>query len=137
MGEDRIEARDIARAALGLIPETPRLLRAGLSLARLHPEAENSIGLLLERRARETPWHTALMFEGECWSYHAFNAWANRIARVMRATGVRRGDTVAILCENRPSMLACVAAVAKIGAVAGMLNPNQRGAVLRLSLIHI
>ena len=134
MGDDRIEVRDIARAALGLIPETPRLLRAGLSLARLHPESENSIGLLLERRARETPWHTALVFEGERWSYHAFNAWANRIARVMRATGVRRGDTVAILSENRPSMLACVAAVAKIGAVAGMLNPNQRGAVLRHSI---
>jgi acyl-CoA synthetase (AMP-forming)/AMP-acid ligase II len=134
MGEDRIEAGDIARAALGLIPETPRLLRAGLALAQLRPEAENSIGLLLEQRARATPWHTALVFEGERWSYHAFNAWANRIARALRAAGARRGDTVAILSENRPSMLACVAAVAKIGAVAGMLNPNQRGAVLRHSI---
>ncbi len=54
MGEDRIEAGDIARAALGLIPGTPRLLRAGLALAQLWPESENSLGLLLERRARET-----------------------------------------------------------------------------------
>ena len=89
MGEDRIEARDIARAALGLIPETPRLLRAALALAQLRPEARNSIGLLLEQRARATPRRTALVFEGEGWSYHAFNAWANRIARALRAAGAR------------------------------------------------
>ena len=44
------------------------------------------------------------------------------------------GDTVGLLFENCPELLACVAAVAKLGAVAGMLNPKQRGAVLSHSM---
>jgi acyl-CoA synthetase (AMP-forming)/AMP-acid ligase II len=47
---------------------------------------------------------------------------------------VQPGDTVGLLFETCPALLACVAAVAKLGAVAGMLNPKQRGAVLSHSM---
>ena len=50
---------------------------------------------------------------------------------------MRHGDAVGILFENRPVVLACVAAVVKLGAVAGMLNPNQRNDALRHSLAII
>jgi acyl-coenzyme A synthetase/AMP-(fatty) acid ligase len=53
---------------------------------------------------------------------------------VLKQRGVQPGNSVDLLFENCPALLACVAAVAKLGAVAGMVNPKQRGAVLSHSM---
>ena len=42
-----------------------------------------------------------LIFEGREWTYREFNQWVNRFARVLQARGVTRGDSVALLMENR------------------------------------
>jgi acyl-CoA synthetase (AMP-forming)/AMP-acid ligase II len=133
----RIALRELLRALLRLVPEAPRALRGGLRMAGVKGESIGSIGLLLEERAREHPERAALLFEGQRWSYREFNTWSNRLASRLRAAGVVRGDAVGILFENRPLMLALVAAVAKLGAVAGMLNPNQREEALRHSIAVI
>jgi acyl-CoA synthetase (AMP-forming)/AMP-acid ligase II len=132
-----IAARDLLRALARLAPEARRALRGGLGMAGLKAGTTGSIGLLLEQCAREHPARTALLFEGRRWTYREFNAWSNRLAARLRAAGVRRGDTVGILFENRPVMLALVAAVSKLGAVAGMLNPNQREETLAHSIAVI
>jgi fatty-acyl-CoA synthase len=100
----------------------------------LTPDSKQSIGKLLEQQAQAQPERDCLLFEGQVWNYRDFNAWANRIADVLRRHGVRPGDTVGVLFENRPELLACVTALAKIGAIAGMLNPKQRGESLLFSL---
>jgi acyl-CoA synthetase (AMP-forming)/AMP-acid ligase II len=76
----------------------------------------------------------ALLFEDTRWTYAEFNAWANRLSHTFRHAGVKRGGTVALLMENHANTLACVAALAKLGAIAGMMNPNLRGDALRHSL---
>jgi acyl-CoA synthetase (AMP-forming)/AMP-acid ligase II len=124
----------LGRAMLGLLPSAPGMLRASLKVHALHADSRQSIGSMLQQQARLYPEKTALLFEGLRWSYHDFNAWANRIAHVLLAQGVRSGDSVGLLLENHPELLACVAALAKIGAVAGLLNPNQRGEALRYSV---
>jgi acyl-CoA synthetase (AMP-forming)/AMP-acid ligase II len=124
----------LGRAMLGLLPEAPGMLRASLKVHALHANSRQSIGSLLQKQARFFPEKTALLFEDMRWSYHDFNAWVNRIAHVLQAQGVRSGDSVGLLLENHPELLACVAALAKIGAVAGLLNPNQRGEALRYSV---
>jgi acyl-CoA synthetase (AMP-forming)/AMP-acid ligase II len=116
------------------LPSAPRALTGLVQLARLKPEQPGSIGQVLQTWARERPQATALRFEDEAWTYAQFNAWANRIAHVLRQEGVVAGDAVAILMENRPLVLACVAATVKLGAVAAMLNPQQRGDMLAYSL---
>lgn len=121
-------------AALKLLPSAPRSLRAAAHLAAVWPDSQQSIGLLLEVQARKYPEKDCLLFEGQRWNYRDFNAWANRIASVLTAQGVQRGDTVGIMFDNHPELLACVAATVKLGAVAGMLNPKQRGEVLRHSV---
>ncbi len=131
---DRIRLRDIVRTAIQALPETPLLLRGLWNLATIKPGTKLSIGLLIERHAARTPQHIALVFDGKQWSYAAFNAWANRIAASLAAAGVKRGDSVAILMENRAETLACIAATLKLGASAGMLNHQQRGEVLAHSL---
>ncbi len=124
----------LGRAMLRLLPSAPGMLRASLKVHALHADSHQSIGRLLQQQARLFPEKTALLFEGMRWSYHDFNTWANRIAHVLQAQGVRSGDSVGLLLENHPELLACVAALAKIGAVAGLLNPNQRGDALRYSV---
>ncbi|MES2885351.1 MAG: long-chain-acyl-CoA synthetase [Pseudomonadota bacterium] len=132
--QERIRLRDIVHAAVKNLPETPQVLRGLWNLVTIKPDKPISIGLLIERHAARTPGATALVFEQRQWTYASFNAWANRIAGSLAAAGVKPGDTVAILMENRPETLACVAAVVKLGAAAGMLNHQQRGEVLAHSI---
>ena len=131
---DLVGLGDVLRGMLSTLPDTVTVNRGLFNLLTLKPHKLNSIGLLLQRHAERTPQATALLFEGRRWSYAELNAWANRIASVLKAQGVRSGDAVAILMENRPEVLACVAATVKLGAIAGMLNHQQRGDVLAHSI---
>lgn len=132
--EDRVGLGTLLLQGLKDLPAAPQALAGLLQLARLKPEQPRSIGQVIETWARQRPRATALRFEQEAWTYAQFNAWANRIADVLRSEGVGPGDAVAILMENRPLVLAAVTAVVKLGAVAAMLNPQQRGDILTYSL---
>ena len=131
---DQIHVGDVALASLKIMPDMPIVLRGLWNLATIKPATKLSIGLLIERHAANTPRAMALVFEDRRWTYAAFNAWANRIAASLASAGVKAGDSVGILMENRPETLACVAAVVKLGAAAGMLNHQQRGEVLAHSI---
>jgi acyl-CoA synthetase (AMP-forming)/AMP-acid ligase II len=131
---DRIGLLDLGRAALGLAPTALGALSATLKVFALSSDSRQSIGALLEQQADAGPDRDCLLFEGLRWTYRDFNAWANRIADVLGRHGVQSGDTVGLLFENHPAVLACVAAVVKLGAVAGLLNPHQRGAALKRSI---
>lgn len=132
--DDRIGLIDLGRAALSLLPSARRSLWATIKLYAVTPESRQSIGQLLEQQAQDCPEKDCLLFEGQRWNYRDFNAWVNRIADVLHQHGVRPGNTVSLLFENRPELLACVAAAAKLGAVAAMLNPQQRGDALKFSM---
>ncbi len=125
---------EIATALLRIAPELPAIARSLRALGRCKPDDINSIGLMLQTQARLRPDDPALRFESRQWTYGEFNRWANRIAAVFRGFGVGPGDTVAILMDNRPELLAFVAGTVKLGAVAAMINYKQRGEVLAHSL---
>jgi acyl-CoA synthetase (AMP-forming)/AMP-acid ligase II len=131
---DQIGLLDFGLAALSLLPSARKILCATFKLHALSPDSKLSIGKLLEQQAQDQPEKDCLLFEGQVWNYRDFNAWTNRIADILRRHGVQSGDTVGVLCENRPELLACVAALAKLGAVAGMLNPRQHGEPLLFSI---
>ncbi len=132
--QDTIRLRDLARGVLRTLPDAFSANKGLFHLATLKPESHDSLGLQIERVARRNPRRTALKFEERSWTWAEFNGWANRVAHVLRSRGVVMGDSVAILMENRAEVLACVAGVVKLGAVAGMLNHNQRGEVLGHSI---
>ncbi len=131
---DRVRLAGLAREALRLLPELPQVFGGLLRLARLRPGQHGSIGSLIAAHARDRPDALALSFEKRRWTYAEFNEQANRVAAVLRARGLRPGDAVAILMENRGETLINVAAVLKLGGIAGMLNHQQRGAALAHSL---
>ena len=63
-----------------------------------------------------------------------FDRWANQLAHYLRAHGLRQGDSVALMFENRFELLAGVVACAKLGAVSALINSSQRGRVLTHSI---
>lgn len=135
MSNKKVGITDVVRGALRAAPEFAAVNPVSLlRFATLRPTSKQSIGRIIEHWARWSPRRVALRFEDKSWTYAEFNAWVNRIAATFEAHGVKSGDTVAILMENRPEALACVAATVKLGAIAGMLNHNQRGDVLTHSI---
>jgi len=126
-----------ARFLARLPPHLPRLGRMlrGLYYAGIRNRDKTlSLAWALERATRLYPDKPAFMDEQRRLSYRQFNAWANRLAWTFKADGVRHGDVVAVLVENRLELLAVLAALTKLGAIGALLNTTQRGKVLSHSL---
>src|SRR6187549_135859 len=66
----------------------------------------------------------AVRFEDQTVTYAEIERAANRVAHWAHAQGVRRGDVVALLMENRPEYLFAWIGLAKIGAVTSLINTN-------------
>ncbi|WP_286746694.1 long-chain-acyl-CoA synthetase [Aquabacterium sp. UBA2148] len=117
---------DWARAVLRLTPELPRLLPGLVRLAWLRPQQLGSIGRTFEVRASRHPQRIALRFEDRSWTYGELNAWANRVAHSLKRSGLRSGQAVGILMENRPEVIAFALGIVKLGGIATLLNHHLR-----------
>lgn len=129
---------DIIKA---VIRETISVLRSPLPIwigilgsLRFGPEKKWSIGKLLEQQAEKIPDRPAVRINALEWSYGKLNARANQVAALLQKQGIQQGDVVAIMMEAHPELLACIAGVVKTGAIAGILNHNQRENVLAHSI---
>lgn len=131
---NRLTWRDFGRGVLALRKKIRPGTRTLATLATMRDDRRMSLGRALERSAARHPDAACIKHEHGEISYAAFNRWVNRIAHHLLASGVRRGDAVAILMDNRPELLAVAAAVTKLGAVAALLNTQQRRQVLAHSL---
>ena len=114
-------------AGLRMAPELPILVPGLLRLAFLRPHQTGSIGLTFERQTARHPDRPALRFEDRVWTYQELNAWANQLAHSLKQAGVRTGDAVGLLMENRAEVLAYTLGIVKLGATVTLLNHNLRG----------
>lgn len=128
---------DIVVAVFKFLPRLPQFLWSNLKLAMANKSDIGSTGYHLQQAARRRPNQIFIEFEGRSYSYADFNAWANQLAHALKSAGVGQGDCVALMFENRPELLACVFAVNKLGAVAGMINYKQKAEVLAHSFATI
>ncbi|WP_127347924.1 long-chain-acyl-CoA synthetase [Pseudidiomarina mangrovi] len=124
---------DITKAAIQMLPRMPNFLRGVWQLSRPKKTDFGSTAGLLQQQAMRNPHALFLHYHQQRYSYGEFNTWCNRLARRLQAEGIKKGDCVAVMMGNCPQLLACVFAINKLGAVAGMMNPKQRGAVLEHS----
>lgn len=81
-----------------------------------------TVGDLLCTRVQADPLRIAIEQGDSQWNYAQFNARVNQLAAMLHVQGVKRGDRVAILSENRHEYLELVFAAAKIGAIVAALN---------------
>ena len=125
---------NILRSVITGLPDIGVTLRGVATLISTKPDKKNSIGLLLEKQAAARPDHIAIRYRNICLSYQTLNQDVNRLAHYFRSQGIRTGDTIGVMLENRPETLTAVLAAVKLGAVASMINTSQRGEVLEHSL---
>jgi citronellyl-CoA synthetase len=112
---------------MGMFSEVLGMLGVIRKAAKIKPlpkETKLSLGLMIEQRAAASPNSVMCVFEGNTTSWAQFNELSNRIAHFLKAKGVKKGDAVALLMDNRVENMACVTALSKIGAVAAMINTS-------------
>ncbi|MGK5090490.1 long-chain-acyl-CoA synthetase [Deltaproteobacteria bacterium TL4] len=110
----------------------PSIIEALLDVKITDKTITKSIGTYIERNASRYPSQTAILFEEKRYTHGEYNEWVNRYANYFIEQGLKKGDSVAVLIENRPEILVCVGALAKIGAIAALINYNQR----QRALVH-
>ena len=81
-----------------------------------------NLSSIIEQHARRRPDRVAVVFGDTRLTYGALNAWANQIANGLAASGIRRGDHVALLCPNCPYFPAAYFGILKTGATIVPLN---------------
>ncbi|MCO4772246.1 MAG: AMP-binding protein, partial [Deltaproteobacteria bacterium] len=116
--------RDLIRGAVRMAPRAPRAAHAMLTVARSDPSTRLSMGAWVERNSRRHRDQPALLFEESRWTWRELNLVANRWAHALTQHGVRRGDVVALGLESRPELMFAVIALAKLGAVSGLVNSS-------------
>jgi citronellyl-CoA synthetase len=109
-----------------------RVLYAAATRKPVPGDTRGSFAHLLEANAERLPNAIAVIHEDESVTWRELNQRANRIAAVLAADGVGRGDCVSLLMQNRVEFLVNLMAILKLGAVAGLINTN----LTKASLVH-
>jgi len=119
---------DLAARVLGALPDA----------RRLRPDAPQTAADLFERSVSRYAERPAILHgeSGEplVLTYAELDAAANRVAWWALDRGLRRGDPVALLMENRPAFVATWIGLAKVGVIAALLNTNLVGKALAHAL---
>lgn len=84
----------------------------------------------IEYSAKEFPNNIALRYEDEQYTYQALNERINQVAAALKSKGISNGDVVVLFMENRPEYLIYVHALAKLGAIAALINSSLSSRVL-------
>ncbi len=90
----------------------------------------------LERAADAYPGKAAVIHGERTYTYREFGERVRRLASVLAARGIGRGDTVAIMAPNVPAMLEAHYAVPGLGAVLNALNYRLDAATIAFCLNH-
>lgn len=83
-----------------------------------------SVCRLFEAQVKRQPTAPAVEFIGQCWSYQALNAHANRLAHYLRQQGVGPDVLVGLCLERSFEMIVGILAILKAGGAYVPLDPN-------------
>ena len=109
--------RELARETAGQLPRLARL-------EQIQPSTRISLGLLLEERRRRAPNDVFFLFEDRAYTAREVNERIDNVVRGLIWIGVRQGEHIGVLMGPRPTALALVAAISRLGAVAVLLRPD-------------
>ncbi|OUS24494.1 long-chain-acyl-CoA synthetase [Gammaproteobacteria bacterium 45_16_T64] len=121
--------------------QAPKLLRPLWGLkntlkftSKVRGKGNLNYAFAVEHAANLYPNNVLIKYENQTITYREFNERANQVSHCLISRGVKSGDVVALFLENRPEFLINMAAIAKAGAVAALINNSQTGKVLAHSL---
>ncbi|PUA36864.1 non-ribosomal peptide synthetase, partial [Paenibacillus elgii] len=112
-------------ASLGILTadEKAQLVHAFNPAAPDAPENE-AFHALFEKQAERTPEAAAVVYENDRLTYRELNERANRLARTLRAQGVKPNQLVGILADRSADLLVGALAVWKAGGAYVPLDPD-------------
>ncbi len=97
---------------------------------RAYPQ-DKRLHELFEEQAHRTPDATAVVFEGEHWTYKELNAKANQLAHYLRRRGVGGETMVGVCMERSLEMVVALLATLKSGGAYLPLDPSYPQARLQ------
>jgi putative long chain acyl-CoA synthase len=120
LGTSGRAARTVRGLAREAAEQLPRLAR----LEQIQPSTRISLGLLVEERGHRAADDIFFMFEDRAYSARDVNERIDNVVRGLISIGVRQGEHVGVLMGNRPSALALIVAINRLGAVSVLLRPD-------------
>jgi len=132
--QDLVKFRDLIPGIASKLMRLPSVVKSVKSALGVKDEDRVGLGWKLEENARLYPDKMAILSHDGNLTHGELNEAANRRCHQFLSTGVQKGDIVAVMLENRPEFFKVLGGLAKIGAIASLINTNQRNKVLIHSL---
>ncbi len=130
----KLKVTDLIPGLRSLVNRLPEVAKGGISTLTLFNELPYSMGSVLESNAIKYSNNNALLFEEKSYTYAELNTLVNQFANYFVSIGIEHGTVVILFLENRPETIILTAALAKLGAIASLVNPSQRGKILQHSI---
>jgi crotonobetaine/carnitine-CoA ligase len=108
-----------------------------LAQVSMNDVGDETIGALLERRARRHPDDTYCSFRGERITFRLLKRRVDQVATLLKAHGLARGDRVAVMLPSHPEHLYVIFALAQLGMVRVPINVHLIGAPLEHLLTEL
>ncbi|UGT65172.1 AMP-binding protein [Nocardia asteroides] len=112
------------KGSVELVGEAARALPRLTRLGTIQPHTRISLGRLLAEQANRAPNRDLFLFDDRVHTNEAVNARIDNVVRGLISAGVRPANRIGVIMETRPSALATVAALSRLGAVAVLLAPG-------------
>ena len=116
----RPREKSLFSSALRFIPHAVRVL----------PNSAWTPSRVLEQRAAKNANDLALAYLERRYTWREVDELANRHAQFFQREGIRPGEVVALMMDNRPDFLFILHGLTKVGAVAALINTNLTDASL-------
>ncbi|MFQ6394146.1 acyl-CoA synthetase [Nocardia sp. KC 131] len=118
-------ASNTVRGSVELVGEAARALPRLTRLGMIQPHTRVSLGRLLAEQAQQAPLRDLFLFDDRVHTNAAVNVRIDNVVRGLISVGIRPATRVGVVMETRPSALATVAALSRLGAVAVLLAPGS------------
>ncbi|WP_228001960.1 acyl-CoA synthetase [Nocardia australiensis] len=118
-------ASNTVRGSVELVGEAARALPRLTRLGMIQPHTRVSLGRLLAEQAQRAPLRDLFLFDDRVHTNAAVNVRIDNVVRGLISVGIRPAQRVGVVMETRPSALATVAALSRLGAVAVLLAPGS------------
>jgi len=99
---------------------------------KMEENPNQSVGILAENWAKETPNKIALYYEEKSWTWKTFNEESNKFANYFHKLGIKQDETVIVMMWNSPKYLFLTTGINKLQGRSALVNIHQR----KTALIH-
>ncbi len=90
---------------------------------------------LFRKCLNKHPNKACIVFQDQVWTFQDIEDYSNKIARIfLERFGLKKGDCVALLLENKPEYVATWLGLSKIGVISALINTNLKHQPLLHSL---